>query len=475
MSVAFSPDGTRLASTGYDLTVMVWDAANGQEFRTLESHTSGVNSVDFSPDGTRLASAGFDRAVKAWDAVSSQELRSLKGHTNVVMSVVFSPDGTRLVSACHDRTVKVWDAASGQELLTLKGHTSGVNSVAFSPDGTRLASASDDRAVKVWDAASGQELRSLKGHSDGVASVSFSPDGTRLASAGFDRAVKVWDAASGQELRTFKGHTSRVRSVAFSPDGTRLASASEDLTVKVWDAVGGQELRALKGHAGAVYGVAFSPDGTRLASASHDQRVRLWDARPLTPAVQAEVEALAFLEFLFSRPLPRTEVCAALKKQVILSEAARQRAAKLADRFSEETDPQKYLAAAWPEVRHPHANVFMCEFAVAQLKAACRLAPNQLTCRSALGVAQYRLGKFHREEYGNALATLLKDDQNHPTTLAFLAMSQYQNDQKEQARGTLARLRELSSKPPWSTDAETASFLREAAALIEDGPARPRP
>src|SRR5262249_32622709 len=116
-----------------------------------------------------------------------------------------------------------------------------------------------------------------------------------------------------------------------------------------------------------------------------------------------------------------------------------------------------------------------CEFAMAQMKAACRLAPGNPIFRRALGVAHYRLGKFHREEYANALATLLEDDQNHPTTLAFVAMAQFQVGRTEQARSTLARLRELQSKPPWSTNAETASFLREAAALIQDKPAQPRP
>ena len=80
-------------------------------------------SVAFSPDGKRLASASRDGTVKVWDAATGQETLTLKGHTGRVRSVAFSPDGKRLASASDDRTVKVWDAATGQEILTLKGHT----------------------------------------------------------------------------------------------------------------------------------------------------------------------------------------------------------------------------------------------------------------------------------------------------------------------------------------------------------------
>jgi len=119
---------------------------------TLSGHADVVHSVAFSPDGKRLASASGDGTAKVWDAGTGQETLTLKGHTGWVTSVAFSPDGKQLASANGDGTVQVWDAGTGQETLTLKGHTGRVVSVAFSPDGKRLASAGTDKTVMVWDA-----------------------------------------------------------------------------------------------------------------------------------------------------------------------------------------------------------------------------------------------------------------------------------------------------------------------------------
>jgi WD40 repeat protein/tetratricopeptide (TPR) repeat protein len=248
--VAFSPDGRRLASgagersflgsRGNELAkfgaLTVWDAITGQETLSLRGHTSQVHSVAFSPDGKRLASASADGTVRVWDAATGQQERTLKGHTQPVWDVAFSPDGQRLASASDDQTVRVWDAATGQQSFSLKGHTGGSHSVAFSPDGRRLASASMDGTLKVWNATTGQEERTLRGHSSQVHGVAFSPDGKRLASASADKTVKVWDAASGQETLTLRGHTGPVLRVAFDSDGKRLASAGWDGSIRLWSA-----------------------------------------------------------------------------------------------------------------------------------------------------------------------------------------------------------------------------------------------
>ena len=178
-------------------------------------------SVAFSPDGKRLASGSgtwddTKRAtsageVKVWDAQTGQELLTLKGHTGRSRSVAFSPDGKRLASGIGtywtSGEVKVWDAQTGQELLTLKGHTGWSTAWPSARTANAWPALVGQDTVKVWDAQTGQELLTLKGHTDWSTSVAFSPDGKRLASGDADRTVKVWDAQTGQELLTFKGHT----------------------------------------------------------------------------------------------------------------------------------------------------------------------------------------------------------------------------------------------------------------------------
>ncbi|THU84653.1 WD40 repeat-like protein [Dendrothele bispora CBS 962.96] len=277
LSVAFSPDGSQLASGSSDNTVWIWNTATGQEEAKLEGHTDEVQSVAFSPDGSQLASGSSDNTIRIWNTATGQEEAKLEGHTDEVWSVAFSPDGSQLASGSSDKTVQIWNTATGQEEAKLEGHTDWVLSVAFSPDGSQLVSGSSDKTVQIWNTATGQEEAKLKGHTDRVQSVAFSPDGTQLASGSSDKTVWIWNTATGQEEAKLEGHTDLVLSVAFSPDGSQLASGSSDKTVQIWNTATGQEEAKLKGHTDRVQSVAFSPDGTQLASGSSDKTVWIWN------------------------------------------------------------------------------------------------------------------------------------------------------------------------------------------------------
>ncbi len=276
-SVAFSPDGTTLASGSYDGTAKLWDVASREEIATLYPRRSEVTSVDFSPDGTILAGvAGSD--IMLWDVASGEVIATISDDHYGLWSVDFSPDGTTLAAARRG-TIVLWDVASREEIATLEGHSDDVESVAYSPDGTTLASGSRDGTAKLWDVASREAIATLTVRWAGstVSSVAFSPDGTTVAVASEHRVGK-WDVASLEEIGVPEAQRGWVWSVAFSPDGTAVASGDAHGSVEIWDVSTGYIVNVA--HIAEIYSVAFSPDGTTLAAGSLDGKIVMWDMSP---------------------------------------------------------------------------------------------------------------------------------------------------------------------------------------------------
>jgi WD40 repeat protein len=154
-------------------------------------HFDEVLAVAWSPDGTRIASGEHDSTIQVWDTRTGKRLLTYQGHSNQVLALAWSPDGTRIASGSFDNTVQVWDAKTGKRLLTYRGHINTVFSVAWSPDSTRIASGSDDGTVQVWDANTGKRLLTYHGDNNPVLTVAWSPDGTRIVSGSYDGTVQI--------------------------------------------------------------------------------------------------------------------------------------------------------------------------------------------------------------------------------------------------------------------------------------------
>jgi serine/threonine protein kinase/Tol biopolymer transport system component len=277
-SVAFSPDGSAIASGGHDRQVRIWDWASGKERRFLKGGAGNILSTAFSPDGQWVAAATYGGRVKVWNEASTAELLTFPAQPESATCVAWSPDGKLLAAGGADRTIKILEVAT-RKTRSLVGHNGGITSVAWSRDQKMIASAAADGSVRIWDAETGSERRALTGHSSTVSSVAWGPDGKLLVSGGYDKTVRIWNSETGRELRTLSGHTDLVRGVAFRGDGTMLASCSRDTTVRLWDLATGQELKVFLGHTGGVMSVAFSPDGRRLASSGLDATIRIWDVK----------------------------------------------------------------------------------------------------------------------------------------------------------------------------------------------------
>jgi RNA polymerase sigma factor (sigma-70 family) len=264
--LAFSPDSRTLAwygrspQAGADAAgIKLWDVVAGRMRSNIS--VARQRSLAFSPDGGRLVSTGWDRKINLWDLTNNHLLKSMTGHTDEARSVVFSPDGAMIVSGGRDSAVRLWDVATGQERLGgPMMHWDRAMAVAVAPDGRTFVTGSRDRAIRVLNLGPPHSLRSavtLPAGDRDLDAMAMAPDGARAAVAE-GANVTVYDLAASQKLWSKAEFLPRPElanidntptpGLVFSADGKRLVSLTLDsrlgnrqrASVRVWDAENGR-------------------------------------------------------------------------------------------------------------------------------------------------------------------------------------------------------------------------------------------
>ncbi len=314
ISLAFSPDGTRLASGKLDRTVRLWDTTGNNEpillqkqslspdlLRSTQEFVDGPNVLLFSPDGKTLA-CGEGQNVKLWDITTGELITTFRGHTGLVDNLAFSPDGSILASASGDGTVLYWNINTGDQLPPkIAEHTDELETISFMKGSSTLASVAYSGIITLYDLETSQKTT----HQTKTAfentrywleaiPLAFSPDGTKLASKGIlntpteplgtTSRIRLIDVTTGRELTSLTYSNEDVTpNLTFSPDGKTVVFSAHSHTygkIRLWNTETDKTLDIRFSDQPAwIRAAAFSPDGNKLVAGTSDGKVQMWDAK----------------------------------------------------------------------------------------------------------------------------------------------------------------------------------------------------
>ena len=227
---AYSPDNVTFACGNTEGTLVIFEADTGERNHTIvNAHTERITAVAFSSDGSTLASCGHDKIIYLWNVHTADLKDILVGHEHNVHGLAFSPSGKILASAGSDGTIRLWDVNTRETLKTIAVFGGGIDQVAFSPSGDILVSSGRNSPIEFWDVNTGEHLKSITPQKITHA-IAFSPDGRTLASS-HQTEINLWNVDTGELTETFTGHTDYIYPIVFSPDGKTLISGSYDRTM----------------------------------------------------------------------------------------------------------------------------------------------------------------------------------------------------------------------------------------------------
>ena len=291
-NLTFTPNGTVLAAAGGntdDFSIHLWDVVNGQSLGELNGHTGIVWSLAFSPDGSMLASVSADHTAKIWDWRNQALIKSLD-FPDQVTSVSFSPDGSTLAvggvdlpqNQIQNATIWTYSVDSWQPLVKFSEYIN-IGAMAYSPDGNWLVGGGTSRNLEVWRPSGGPAVRILN-HAHQVSKVAISPDSSTVTtgtcanttnSQCTEGSVWVWDLRSGRLRAKLAGFPDLVENLAFSADGSTLVAASRDGTLRFYATSDYHQLFEFPS-TGGISAMALSADGGLLATGSVNGQVQIW-------------------------------------------------------------------------------------------------------------------------------------------------------------------------------------------------------
>jgi WD40 repeat protein len=276
-SLAFSADGTELASATVSGEVWLKDLRDGRRELIQRGEMGSAPSLAFAPDRRALAIGRVGPVVRILDTASGKDLEPLRpdGIHNARL-VAFSRDGRHVAAGGFGSIVTIWDWDHRRRLGAVAGHRGGITALAFSSDGARLATGDPTGLVKLTDVPAGKVRASFQAHrpGHGVTALAYSSDGTLVATASYlESAVRLWGADDGGS----RGQLFGVRVLAFSPVGALLALAREDGNAVLWGIAESRVLGTVRANDRGLQAIAFSGDGRVLATGGTDGRARLWD------------------------------------------------------------------------------------------------------------------------------------------------------------------------------------------------------
>lgn len=243
-NIDWSPDTKWIAAAsgapGQGGEVILIDALGQSPERVLASLPDLALDVRFSPDGTRLAASGSDNAIRIFDIPGGKELLVIQQHADWVVGLAWSPDGTHLASASRDRTARIFNAQNGELETTFVDHNAAVLAVAFAADGKTVISSARDKKIHRWSEKDGKKSGEFGGAEEETLHLIVS--GPQLFSAGATGAVRLFNIETKAVVRTFSGHQDWVYGLTVNAATKRLASGSFDGEIRVWNMEDGREL-----------------------------------------------------------------------------------------------------------------------------------------------------------------------------------------------------------------------------------------